>query len=92
MKNNQLISMLVGILFITTGMAGFLVFQYHSAHTKFQEIQAEFNNTRALVQAISADAVEYSKKNPAIDPLLKTFNLMPGNPAPAAPSGKPATK
>jgi hypothetical protein len=92
MKNNQLIAMLVGILFITTGVAGFLVFQYHSAHHKFQQVQAEFNNTRALIQAISADTVEYSKKNPAIDPILKSFNLIPGNPAPSAPSGKPATK
>jgi hypothetical protein len=92
MKSNQLIAMLVGILFITTVVAGFLVFQYHSAHGKFQQIQVEFNNTRALIQNISADAVEYSKKNPAIDPLLKSFNLMPGNPAPSAPIGKPATK
>jgi len=92
MKSNQLIALLVGILCITTGVTAFLVFQYHSAHNKFQELQAGFNNTRAIVQAISADALEYSKKNPAIDPLLKSFNLMPGNPAPSAPGGKPATR
>ncbi len=92
MKNNQIISVLVGILFITTGATCFLLVRYHSAHRKFQELQAELNTTRAFVQAISTDAVEYSKKNPAIDPILKTFNLMPATPAASVPAGKPTTR
>jgi hypothetical protein len=92
MKNNQLIAMLVGILFITTGITGFLLLRYNLAHRKLQEIEARLNNTKAFVQALSADAIEYSKKNPAIDPLLKSFNLTPAAPVASAPGGRPATR
>jgi len=87
--------MLVGILFITTALSAWLAFRYNSAFHKRQQLApqvASAHYAEGLISALAGDAVEYSKKNPAIDPILKAFNVTPaGNPA-AAPGGRPATR
>lgn len=45
------------------------------------------NATRSLVQMLATDCLEYSKKNPAINPMLISVGLMP---TPNA--GKPAAR
>lgn len=94
MKNNQLTAMLVGILFITTGASAWLALRYTSAFHKRQQLAptlASIHYTEGMISALANDTIEYSKKNPAIDPILKSFNLMPsGNPPPA--NGRPATR
>jgi len=47
------------------------------------------NRNREIVRAMAADALEYSKKNPAIDQLLQQLDLKP---KPAAPAAKPSTR
>ena len=48
-------------------------------------------NKRTFINALVNDAVEYSKKNQAINPLLESIGYKPANSAPAA-GTKPATK
>ncbi len=35
------------------------------------------NRYTAIVEAMAKDAVDYSKRNPAIDPILQQFDLKP---------------
>lgn len=95
MKNNQLIGILLGILFITTGVAGWLCMKYTSTVRARRQIAPQLvfvHNEESVINALAADAVEYSKRNPAIDPILKAFNLAPGGNAPAAAGTKPGTR
>jgi hypothetical protein len=96
MKNNQLIGMLLAILFITTGVAGWLCIKYTSTVRARRQIAPELafiHNEEGVINALAADAVEYSKKNPGISPILKAFNLLPpGGTAPAPAGTKPATR
>lgn len=48
------------------------------------------NNWRATVQALVLDCVEYSKRNPAINPILEQAGII-GNKA-MTPAAKPASK
>jgi hypothetical protein len=44
------------------------------------------NQINTFVQVMGADLIEYSKKNPSIDPLLQNFGFKAGG----APAPKPA--
>ncbi len=52
---------------------------------------AFINNNRALMNALANDAFEYSKKNPAITPILESVGMKPVKSATAADT-KPAVK
>jgi hypothetical protein len=45
---------------------------------------AFINNNRSLMNAFASDALEYSKKNPSIDPILESVGLKTTKSAPAA--------
>ena len=86
MKNNQLTFMLAGMLFLCALASAWLVYNYNASLHKMQELQPKVSSigtTRNILSAVAADAVEYSKKDHSIDPILQTFNLKPG--------GRPAT-
>ena len=57
----------------------------HRAQPMFQLVGNTRNQMNALLQMLSSDLLEYSKKNPTIDPLLLTygFKQAPTNAAPA---------
>jgi hypothetical protein len=61
---------------------------------QFQTKLAVINQRMPVISALATDLLEYSKKNPAIDPLLESCGFKPGKgPAPApAPALKPPTK
>jgi hypothetical protein len=93
MKNNQTIAMLVGILFITTATSAWLSLRYTSRLGAKQRLEAQMlaiQNGEGAINALANDVVEYSKKNPQINPILKEFGLLPGSSQPAA--TKPATR
>jgi hypothetical protein len=54
---------------------------------KFQAMQ----QTSAAIQALANEALEYSRRNPSIDPLLQQFELKP-RPSSSAPANQPAPK
>lgn len=95
MKSNQPIAMLVGILLIATAVFVWNVMRYTSTLRDKQRIETQLGalqTEQAALNAVATEAVEYSKKNPAIIPVLKEFNLPVGNNAPAATGTKPSTR
>ena len=92
MKNNQLIAALVGILFLCSLSTAYLTWKYRSSMNELQDIQgkaAYVNTYRPILESLLNDTIEYSKKNPAIGPLLYSVT---NRAKAAAPAAKPATK
>jgi hypothetical protein len=74
MKNNQVIVVLVVLLFFMLASTAFLVHRYTASITRLQELQSRaglINNTRIFTQSLFTDSTDYSKKNPAILPILQ---------------------
>ena len=96
MKNNSMVAGLVVVLAITVLVAGMwtLILNKYSARSRdLQHRLTEIQNANNVVNAIANEAMEYAKRNPAILPVLKPFNLTGA--APAAPSSaapRPAAK
>ena len=94
MKNNPLTTVLLGALTISALLSVGLCWRYISNTRELRSLQAQatiINNNRTVINALANDTVEYSKKNPAIDPILESAGLKPGKAAPTA-TNKPATK
>lgn len=92
MKNNQLTSMLLGLLLLSTLATIGLILKYNSSLHKLQRLQPELvaaNNARSIVQAILNDTIEYSKTHPDINRLLQPYTA---GAKPAAPAAAPAKK
>jgi hypothetical protein len=97
MKNDPLTTALLGALLVSA-LLSLVFFERYIANTReLRTINSRaayinnMNNNRSLLNALANDAIEYSKKNKDIDPLLESFGLKPGKGAPAA-ANKPATK
>jgi hypothetical protein len=70
--------LLVGALFMSAIMAIWQSWNNHSYVSELQELyanQVTVNNTRAAAQGLASEAVEYSRNNPAIDPILFQYEL-----------------
>ncbi len=87
MRNNSFAAVLVGLLFISAVAAAVQVLRLSFAtrdlrrmHPRIVEINAHWN----LAQALLNDTLEYSKRNPAIDPLLQSLNFKTNSAAGAA--------
>lgn len=93
MSNNTLVKALLAALGLVAAASLFFAVSYNLTYLKLHRLQNQFmmaTNLRGqmnqLVAALGGDLVEYSKKNPAIDPLLRQygFKAPPTNAAPAA--------
>ncbi len=94
MKNNSLTTILLGVLTVSTLLSVGFCWRYVASTRELRTLQTQasmINNNRTMINSLASDAVEYSKKNPAIDPILESVGLKPGKSAPAA-AAKPATK
>jgi hypothetical protein len=99
MRKSPLTTFLLVVLVVSTLISVALCFFHISSTRQLRVLQAQaqmVNNNRAFVASLAAEMVEYSKKNPAIIPVLEASGLgsKPAAPAPAAPapSVKPAGK
>ena len=87
MRNNSFAAVLVGLLFISAVAAAVQVLRLSFATRDLRRIQpriVEINAHLNLAQALLNDTLEYSKRNPAIDPLLQSMNLKTNSAAGAA--------
>jgi hypothetical protein len=94
MKSNALITALNVVLACFLLMAAFLCIQYVFIARQLRSLTVQvamINNSRPLLQALENDCLEYSKKNPAIDPILESVGLKPARTAPAG-TTKPAPR
>ncbi len=90
MTNNQLIAILVGLLFLSTLWSISLIYTYNTRFHEGQRLEPmlkEIGEIEKVMAMLSNDTVEYSKttKNPDMARLLQTL----ATPKTAA---KPATK
>jgi aromatic ring hydroxylase len=94
MKNNPLTTVLLGVLTVSAMLSALLCCLFITNTRQKNELQSKASEIimrNNLINALANDTLEYSKKNPAIDPILESVGLKPGKSAQAAPS-KPATK
>jgi 6-phosphofructokinase len=95
MKSDPLTGTLVGVLAVSVLLSGYYFYSYVAKTREIRQSQMMLMNINARRQAMNAlvmDVLEYSKKNPAIDPLLEASGLKPKTGAGAgAPVAKPAT-
>ena len=69
----------------------FMTRQLARAQEQVNQVQLRLN----YAQALATEALEYSRRNPAIDPILQQFNFKPrpqGGNTPAATTLKPTGK
>jgi hypothetical protein len=95
MKSNSLTSVLLGVLAISALGSMILYVMWASTIRDSRRIQlqvysAQYNKNMANM--LATDLLEYSKRNPAIDPLLVEFGFKPKPGAGPANLVKPATK
>lgn len=93
MKQNPIGAILVGMLFVCAVLTTWMAVRYYFSVKELAKLQGQFtfvNNTWSAVQSLANDAVQYSRQNPAIDPILQQFDLKPKPAAANPPAAKPA--
>jgi hypothetical protein len=93
MKNSPLTTVLLGVLGISALLSLVFCWSYMTNAREFRQLQTQatfINGRQAAMNALLNDALEYSKKNPQIDPILEAAGLKPR--AGAAATNKPASK
>jgi hypothetical protein len=93
MKKSPLATVLLVILTVSALLSVVQCWMYISAARELRMLQTQaamVNNNQALINALAAETFEYSKKNPAIDPILEAAGIKPKAGAPA--TNRPATK
>ena len=96
MKNNALAAVLVVALFALGLCACLQSMRYFFTLRQMGVMQNQVNQVNfrlSLAQALVNESVEYSKRNPAIDPILQQFHFKaPPAANPTASTLKPAAK
>lgn len=80
MKKNPFIPALIGVLAVLTVFGAWAIWNTYVFSKKSRTLQAQaafINNTRMVMDALVKDTVEYSRKNPAVDPVLNSIGLNP---------------
>ena len=78
MKNSPFAAVLVALLFASAVSASVFALRYAFGTRALRQIQSQVvavNNSLAFAQSLLNDTLEYSKRNPAIDPLLQSMNM-----------------
>jgi hypothetical protein len=81
----------LAIAVIGVGLGGI---QYYFKTREVRTLQAQimnYQNKQAIMNNLIADTMQYSQRNPAIDPILEAIGAKPGKTAPAA-ATKPVGK
>jgi hypothetical protein len=96
MKRNPMMSILLAATTVMALLSLVLCWTSISKAQQLRRIQTQIavaNNNRQLINVLAAEAIEYGKKNPAIDPILEWIGAKPGRTNPAAAANlKPAAK
>jgi len=92
MKSNALASLLTGAVIVCALTVAWVSVRYFFAMRDLQKLQGQYllmNNVRNAAQGLANDAVEYSKRNPAIDPILYKYDIKPRGTNASAPATAP---
>lgn len=94
MKNSPLTKALLVLVVVISLWSVYYCMSYNSKTRELRTMQAQvafINMRQQVVQALLAEAMEYSKKNPAIDPILEAAGAKPSK-TNMPPAIKPAGK
>jgi hypothetical protein len=83
MKNNPLANILLGVLAVIAATSVILCALYLKKSHELRTLQGQagwINARQAALNQLAVDAVEYSKGNPAIYPVLETVGIKLGSP------------
>ena len=96
-RNNPVAVALVSALFLSALAACWFAVWWFLSARQLQALEFQYQamtQVSAAIQSLANDALDYSRRNPAIDPLLQQFDLKPrpatplGPPAPSAPKSR----
>ena len=91
---SPLTTFLLAILGLSAVLSVIFCALYVSSTRQLRLLQGQMtiiNGRTSSITALANEAMEYSKRNPAIDPILEATGLKPSKTSPA-PTNKPATK
>lgn len=77
MKTNPVVSVLLAIALLNAGATAVLAYQYNQQLGQLTRLQAQRNRVNQEIEIFRAllnDSLEYSKRNPALESVLKSFN------------------
>jgi hypothetical protein len=86
LQRNLFGTLLVALFLICACSTSLLVLSLISSTRKLQALF--INRQRGLMQGLAMETIQYSKKNPAIDPILQNAGIKP-KPGGRAPAGMP---
>jgi len=103
MKQSPLPKILLGVLAVIAVLSAFYSYTALRNGSELRQFQTKLtliNQRLPVINALAMDLIEYSKKNPGLDPLLETYGIKQGKtPVPGAapaptpvPAIKPPTK
>jgi hypothetical protein len=91
MSRNPFAAVLVALLFVNAAVASAFGLVYAFSTRDLRKVQpqaAEIQSRLNVAQALLNDTLEYSRRNPAIDPLLQSLNFKTNAPGAPQPSPK----
>jgi len=95
-KSNPLAVVLVTVLFLCALASSLFSLNWYLGVKELESIEYQarsLSRISAAMQSLANEAVDYGRRNPAIDPVLLQFDLKPrqaGTPAAVQPPLKPA--
>jgi len=93
MKNSPLVTFLLGVLAVSAVLSVIFCALYVGNVREYRSRAGQadaISMRREVLGYLAKDAVEYSRINPAIDPILEAYNLKPK--ISLAPTNKPGGK
>lgn len=94
MKNSPLTTALLVVLTVSALLSLVFFWLFISKSRELRTLQVMVNSvnvSRAVAPALANDALEYSKKHPAVDSVLEATGVKPPKNS-SAPTNKPASK
>lgn len=80
MKSNLSCTLSLGVFLVCALYTVWLSLRLFFSAQELQQLQytsARIDQNQEIIQALANEALEYSKKNPAIDPILRQFEIKP---------------
>ena len=94
MKNSPLTTFLLAVLALSAVLSVVFCSLYVSSTRELRSLQGQLNvinNRAAAISSLASEALEYSKRNPAIDPILEAAGVKLSKSSPAS-TNKAAAK
>ena len=95
MSKNAFGPLLVAVLFISAGLNVYYALRFAFSSRDLRRIQPQVTEIQTrlnVAQALLNETLEYSKRNPAIDPLLQSLNFKTNAPGVTSPPHQLDTK